>query len=117
MRSNDLVLVGIHGHVVCINKADGTEIWRTKLKRSGMVTICRVSDSVFAAAKGYLYSLDLYTGQVKWQNDLPKLGFGTCVMGTPNQGAVAALIIIAQQQAALAAAGAASAGAAAAASS
>lgn len=103
MRSQDLVLVGLKGHVVCIRKTDGTELWRTKLKRSGMVTICRINECVFAATKGYLYSLDLNTGEIQWQNNLPKLGFGTCVMGTPNQGAVAALIIIAQQQAALAA--------------
>lgn len=117
MRPEELVLAGIKGHVVCLRKADGSELWRKRLKRSGDVTISRDGTQVYAAAKGYLFALDLYSGDIRWQNNLPGLGFGACVMGTPNQGAVAALIIIAQQQAVAMAAMGAGAGAAAAASS
>ena len=111
MNPESVLLAGIKGHVVCIRKTDGNEVWRTKLRSSAAPTICFDGDAVFAAVQGYVYRLELNDGTIRWINGLPRLGFGTCIMGTPNQGALAALQIIAQQQAAAAAAAAAVAGA------
>ena len=117
MESNSILLVGIKGHVVCVRKSDGVELWRTHLRGSDTTSIVRDDDTAFAATKGHVYALNLSDGEVRWVNDLPRLGYGACTMGTPNQGALAALQVIAQQQAAMLAAIAASSGAAAAASS
>ncbi len=103
MKPNSVLLVGIKGHVVCIRKSDGVELWRKSLKGSGLVNICRDGEGVFAASSGYIYSLNWINGDIYWVNNLPKLGFGTCVMGTPGQSAVATLSVVTQQQAAMAA--------------
>lgn len=116
MNPKSVLIVGIKGHIVCLRKEDGSEVWRTRLRGSEAPSIARDGDQVFGASQGYLYALNLADGKIQWVNGLPKLGFGTCVMGTPSQGALAALNIIAQQQVAIAAAAGASATAAAASS-
>ena len=115
MNVSTVLVAGIKGHVVCIRKADGVELWRTRLRGSGVTCVCVEDTSVFAATKGHLYSLNLANGAILWVNGLPKLGYGMCVMATPNQSAVAVLNLIAQQQAIAIAAVAASSGAVAAA--
>lgn len=114
MNSDPFLLVGIKGHVVCVRKSDGLELWRTHLRGSGTTSVVRDEDTVFAATKGRVYALNGSDGAIRWVNDLPRLGYGQCSMGSPNQGAVAAVQIIAQQQAAMLAAIGASSGAAAA---
>lgn len=114
MESNSILLVGIKGHVVCVRKSDGVELWRTRLRGSDAASVVRDEDTAFAATKGHVYALNLSDGEIRWVNALPRLGYGACTMGTPNQGALAALQVIAQQQAAMLAAVAASSGAAAA---
>lgn len=117
MSSDAVLFVGIKGHVVCVRKSDGVELWRTHLRGSATTSVIRDEDTVFAATKGHIYALNISDGAIRWVNDLPRLGYGACTMGSPNQGALAALQIIAQQQAAMYAAIAASSGAAAAGSS
>ena len=117
MRNDDMILVGIRGHVVCVRKSDGSELWRTHLRGSGTTSVVRDEGTAFAATRGHVYALNVNDGAIRWVNGLPRLGYGACTMGSPNQGALAALQIIAQQQAAMMAAIAASSGAAAAASS
>ncbi|MCY3859806.1 MAG: PQQ-binding-like beta-propeller repeat protein [Gammaproteobacteria bacterium] len=117
MISDSSLVVGIKGHVVCIRKSDGRELWRTHLRGSDTTSVVRDEDTVFAATNGYVYALNVSDGAIRWVNNLPRLGYGACTMGSPNQGALAALQIIAQQQAAMLAAITASSGAVAAASS
>ena len=114
MNSDSSLFVGIKGHVVCVRKSDGRELWRTHLRGGATTSVVRDEDTVFAATKGYVYALNISDGAIRWVNDLPRLGYGACTMGSPNQGALAALQIIAQQQAAMLAAITASSGAAAA---
>ncbi|MYD43027.1 MAG: PQQ-binding-like beta-propeller repeat protein [Gammaproteobacteria bacterium] len=117
MKLKSMLILGVKGHVVCLRKEDGREVWRTHLRGRGNTTVLRDGDRVFAATKGYLYALDIQSGSILWVNGLPKLGFGTCIMGSPNQGVMAAINIIVQQQMAAAAAASAAAGASAAAAS
>ena len=117
MNSDQVLIVGIKGHVVCVRKSDGIEQWRTRLRGSDTTGVVRDDDTVFAATKGHVYALNASDGVIRWVNDLPRLGYGACTMGSPNQGALAALQIIAQQQAAMFAALAASSGVVGAASS
>ena len=117
MKPSTVLILGVKGHVVCIRKSDGVELWRTHLRGSAVTSVCCDGDQIFAATKGYLYALDLGSGKIQWVNGLKKLGFGMCLMGTPNQSTMAALNVIAQQQAAAMAAAAAASSASAAASS
>ena len=97
--------LGIKGHVVCIRKKDGKELWRTPLKGSGFTNVAVEPDGVFAYTRGRLYALDPDSGTIRWSNDLPRLGFDACTIGSANQTPVAlAAIKAAQAQAAAASA-------------
>lgn len=113
MNSRSVILLGVRGHIVCVRRDDGSEVWRTRLRGWGVTSVCVEEDRVFAATKGHLYMLDLHSGAIRWTNRLPKLGYGMCLLGTPNQGALATIHMITQQHVAAAAAASAAAGAAA----
>lgn len=76
----DLYL-GTKGHVVCINKQDGSERWRTKLRSNEITTLLVHENELFASANGYLYALDLQSGNILWENPLKGLGHGVCTLG------------------------------------
>ena len=95
--------LGIKGHVVCLRKEDGKELWRTSLKGRGFTNVVVEPDGVFAYSRGILYALNADSGSVLWQNELPGLGFDACTIGSANQTPVAiAAIKAAQEQAAAA---------------
>ena len=93
--------LGIKGHVVCVRKEDGKELWRTHLKGSGFTNVVVEPDGLFAYTRGVLYALDADSGNIRWSNELPRLGFDTCIIASANQTPVAvAAIKAAQAQAA-----------------
>lgn len=75
-KSKDRVFIGVGGHVVAIEAATGTEIWRTRLKTSSFVTLSVSTNRILAGAGGELFCLDPSTGDVLWHNKLKGLGFG-----------------------------------------
>ena len=101
MAGQDRLYLGMKGHVACLSK-EGEELWRTRLKGSGFVNVVVEPDGIFAYTRGSLYALDAATGRIRWTNDLPKLGFDTCVIASANQTTVAAHAIRAAQAAAAA---------------
>ncbi len=70
------VYVGIKGHVVAIDTATGSELWRTKLKGADFVTVGHDEELVYGATKGELFALEPHTGTVVWCNKLKGLGLG-----------------------------------------
>jgi outer membrane protein assembly factor BamB len=102
------LIIGVGGHAVALDPATGTEIWRTKLKGSDIVTIHVVDDRVFAGAGGELFCLDEGSGTILWRNKLRGLGLGLVAFDTGDATAAAARIV-AQRRAAAAAGGAAAA--------
>lgn len=85
MVGEDSLYVGIRGHVVRVRKRDGVEIWRTKLKGGSYVNVVLEPDGVFAYTQGVLYALDTLSGEIRWQNGLPKLGYSHAIIGSANQ--------------------------------
>jgi outer membrane protein assembly factor BamB len=71
-----LVLTGIKGHVIALDKTTGRELWRTRLKRSDFVNLVTDGDSIFAATSGEVFCLDGATGAVLWNNPMKGLGMG-----------------------------------------
>ena len=68
-----------------IRKSDGREVWRTKLqgRMSGsLITLAVEPDGVYASARGELYRLNLNTGEILWQNELPNLGRGPVLIAS-----------------------------------
>ncbi len=92
MNDQDLTVIGIGGHVLALDPATGTEVWRTKLKGSDFVTVSIVGGKIYAAAGGELFCLDLSTGQVLWNNRLKGLGTGLVSLASGSEAAAAATI-------------------------
>jgi outer membrane protein assembly factor BamB len=73
-----VIYLGVKAHVVAVNKTDGTELWRTKLKgRLGdrFVTLFVEEARVYAHTYGELFCLDAATGGILWRNRLEGLSF------------------------------------------
>jgi outer membrane protein assembly factor BamB len=105
MKSSQTI-IGVGGHVVAIEVASGTELWRTKLKGSDIVTIDHVGDRILAGAGGELFCLEENSGEILWRNKLKGLGLGLVAFGSGGETVGAARII--EQRRAVAAATAAS---------
>jgi outer membrane protein assembly factor BamB len=94
----DRVIIGIGGHAVALDVATGTELWRTKLKSSGVVTVSVLGKRALAATGGEVFCLEAYTGRILWQNKLKGLGLGLVTL--PGTDAVIAAAHEAQRHAA-----------------
>jgi outer membrane protein assembly factor BamB len=72
----DIVVVGLGGYAVALDRATGSEVWRTKLKGGDFVNVAVDGGDVFAGTKGRLFCLDASTGTIRWENELKGLGWG-----------------------------------------
>ncbi len=91
--SNGALMIGIGGHAVSIDSATGTELWRTKLKGSDIVTIFDAGQYIYAGTSGVLFCLDASTGRILWKNQLKGLGVGLVTFMSSNDAAGAAAVI------------------------
>lgn len=98
-RPANHIIIGLGGHVAAIDPGSGVEIWRTKLRGSGFVTILQTDERVYAGAGGQLFCLDASSGSILWSNPLKGLGLG--VVAFSNSGD---LVLAAAEAAARAAA-------------
>ncbi len=98
----DTVFVGIGGYAAALDRATGSEVWRTKLRGSDFVNVAVDGRDVFASTRGRLYCLDATTGTIKWENELKGLGLG--LVGIAGAGAVTAAEARRREQAAQSAA-------------
>lgn len=90
-KTSPLLVIGIGGHAVALDRETGTELWRTKLKGSDLVTV-QVSESrVLAGAGGELFCLEAADGRVLWRNRLKGLGTGLVAFAGGEVSAAAAL--------------------------
>ncbi len=80
MSDQKNLFIGIKGHVVCIQKSDGNERWRTKLRSSDITSVMVTDDAIIATTGGYLYALNPISGNVLWENPLKGLGMGVSTL-------------------------------------
>ncbi len=78
---NNLYL-GIKGHVVCLEKKTGKELWKTKLKGMSLTNVIYDNKNIYAYANGHLFCLDADFGKVLWKNTLSGYGYGSCIFAT-----------------------------------
>ncbi len=98
----DRIFLGMKGHVVCLNRKDGSEVWRTKLKSSQLTNVVLEQSNLYVAAGGHLYCLQATDGKLLWENQLSGLGYGPCIIATENQSAPLTANLQAQQAASVA---------------
>ena len=84
MKTSNFIYLGIKAHVVCINILTGAEVWRTKIKRSQIISIVVEEDTIVAHAGGQLFGIDRTSGKIIWNNNLTGLGYGYCFLATEN---------------------------------
>jgi outer membrane protein assembly factor BamB len=97
--SNEILIIGIGGHVARIDPATGTELWRTKLKGSDFVTVRDAGPYLFAGTGGVLFCLEASTGRMLWKNQLSGLGTGLITFMS-NDGAAGAAALTRRREAA-----------------
>ncbi|NVK21144.1 MAG: PQQ-binding-like beta-propeller repeat protein [Kangiellaceae bacterium] len=94
------IYIGMAGHIACIDKSTGNEIWRTKLKKgSSLTNLVREGNQVIAYSGGHLYALNALTGNIQWENELKGLGYSYCIIAGSEQTAGASANASAQQTA------------------
>ena len=93
-----LIIAGIKGNVVALDKTTGAEIWRTRLKGAGFVTIATDGDRVYAATAGGVFCLDSTGGSILWNNPMRKMGMGLVSLLAGNGGGDTAALLEAQRR-------------------
>lgn len=99
--------VGTNRFVAALHPRTGAERWRTRLPHSGgaVVTVTLENGRLFAGHAGYLYGLDKRSGEILWENGLPRMGFHSVIPAGVGGAGIAAAAVAAhakqqQQQAA-----------------
>ena len=104
VSQSEPLYIGIGGHVVAIDRATGTEIWRCKLRRASFITVFCDESNVYAGANGELYCVEKSTGHLRWHNRLDGLGTSIIAFAGDSTTSVTAAAIAAQRAAVAAAA-------------
>jgi outer membrane protein assembly factor BamB len=110
VEETNLIVLGVRGNVVALDKSNGTEVWRTKLAGFDFVNVVVEGPRVYAGTRGKIFCLSRTSGEILWKNELKGLGLGLVTIGLPGSptAAMAEKIRRDQATAAVAAAGATS---------
>ena len=82
MAQTGMIVIGIAGSVVALDRSTGQELWRTNLKGGDFTNVVLHDGDLFATTKGELFCLDAATGSIRWQNPLKGLGRGLVTIAT-----------------------------------
>jgi outer membrane protein assembly factor BamB len=58
MVPNNLIFIGIKGTVVALDRATGSEVWRSELKGKDFVNVVLQDGDLYATTKGEVFCLD-----------------------------------------------------------
>lgn len=93
------VYVGMAGHIACIDKSTGNEVWRTKIKKgSSLTNLIKEGNQIIAYSGGHLFALNALTGDIQWENELKGLGYSYCIIAGSDQAAGASASAASAQQ-------------------
>jgi len=84
MKTAHLVLIGIKGSVIALNRATGQQVWATHLKGSDFVNVVLQDGAVLASCRGEIFCLDPLTGDALWHNPLKGFGMGLATIATDH---------------------------------
>ena len=101
---NDRLYLGVKGHILCIDKSSGAEIWRRHLKSSSLTNLTLDGDQIFAHAGGHLFCVRASDGRIQWTNPLTGMGYGYCLFANHDHQQAANAAAASQRQEAAAAA-------------
>src|SRR4051812_35919035 len=79
MTIDQLILVGLNGYALALDRGTGEIVLSNNQMKSGYVSLLLDGDRLIVSTNGYIYCLDPLTGEILWNN--PLKGYGT---GTPT---------------------------------
>lgn len=79
MTIDRVVLIGLNGYVVALDRDTGEIVWSNNERKSSNTTILFDGDRLIVSTKGCIFCLDPLTGNILW--NIPIKGYG---MGTPT---------------------------------
>jgi outer membrane protein assembly factor BamB len=83
MELGDMIFIGFSKHVVALDRATGTLLWKwVAPKGKAYPAVLLDGDRLIVSLMGYTYCLDPFSGRVMWQNELPGLGVGVACIAT-----------------------------------
>ena len=97
-KTSKMILLGIKGFVVSIDRGTGAEFWRTKLKGGDFVNVVVDEDSIYAGTQGEVFCLDPATGSIRWHNPLKGLGWGLVSISTEGGSFAARSALLAEKR-------------------
>src|SRR5437870_2657308 len=81
--SEDMVFVSLNGRVVALDRDSGEILWQWNAPKSGgYMTLLPDGDRLVVSAGGYIYCLDVSTGEERWHNPLTGFGVGVAALAT-----------------------------------
>ncbi|MBI5387710.1 MAG: PQQ-binding-like beta-propeller repeat protein [Verrucomicrobia bacterium] len=84
MPASKVIFVGIKGTVLALDAASGEQVWSRHLKGGEFVNVLLDGDHLYASTHGEVFCLDPRTGQCRWHNKLPGMGWGLVSIATEN---------------------------------
>jgi outer membrane protein assembly factor BamB len=97
MPESRIIYVGIKGAVLALDAANGRQLWLTRLKGSGFVSVVVEGRRLFATTQGEAFCLERSTGALLWHNPLKGFGLGLASIAT-ELGARTDLPLVAEKQ-------------------
>lgn len=87
MPQTNVIYIGVKGSVLALDRATGTELWRTKLK-GDFVNVVLDGGQLYATTQGEISRLDPASGQVVWTNALRGMGLGLVTIATAGSSQI-----------------------------
>ncbi len=87
MNADTILLLATKGTVLAFHRETGQRLWTTTLKRGlggDFVSLVADTRKVFAYTRGQVFCLDLFTGQILWQDGLSGLGYNLASLALPG---------------------------------
>ena len=85
---SSILLLGVKKRIIALRRETGERLWAQELPGEmlgdSFVTLVADEQRVYAHAKGELFCLDLFSGQLLWRDTLPGLGFGLAMLALPG---------------------------------
>lgn len=80
--TSSAIFLGVKGSVIALDRSNGRELWRTRLKGGDFVNVVLDRNLVIATTRGEVFGLDATSGTTLWHNELAGMGLGLISVAT-----------------------------------
>lgn len=80
--TSSAIFLGVKGSVIALDRSNGRELWRTRLKGGDFVNVVLDGNLAIATTRGEVFGLDATSGTTLWHNELAGMGLGLISVAT-----------------------------------